>query len=139
MDLRNVNRNLLIGCLPNSQNLLHPADRRRYVPFFRDMQLNFEIADFDKYYDILIISINSDIEKWSTYKNFNSSINKKTRIVFDLSDLYLKENTFKDIFRAFYYYFTGRISKLSFSYKKSIIKMIACTDVLLCGSIEQNR
>jgi hypothetical protein len=139
MELQNLNRNLTIGCLPNSLNLLHPADRRRYVPFFRDLHLNFEVADFNKYYDILIISINSDIEKWATYKNINSKINKKTRIIFDLSDLYLKENTFKDIFRAFYYFFTGRISKFSFSYKKSIIKMIASTDVLLCGSIEQKK
>lgn len=137
MDLLNINRNLSIGCLPNSQNLLHPADRRRYVPFFRDLQLNFEIADFDKYYDILIISINSDLEKWSSYHEKHLNSTKCTRVIFDLSDLYLKENRIKDIFRSIFYFLSGRLSKLSFSYKKSLFKMMSQTSVLLCGSVEQ--
>ncbi len=139
MDNKSIVRDISIGVLPNSVDLNHPADRRRYIPFFRDKNIKFEIADFEKSYDILIISINSDIERWSTYKAKHLNSTKCTRVIFDLSDLYLKENRVKDLFRSIYYFLIRRVTKLRFSYKKSLLKMISQTDVLICGSIEQKQ
>ena len=83
-------KEILVGCIPNSFDFQHPADRRRYIPFFRDNEIKYEIADFEKNYDILIVSINSDLEKWSSYNDKRLDRTKSTRIIFDLSDLYQK-------------------------------------------------
>lgn len=124
-----------IGILPNSQNLNHPQDRRRYLPFFKKNNVEFEIADFNKLYDILYISLNCDLNLWSLYKKKFS--NNKIRIIFDLSDNYLVDNFFISFLRSIGHFLTGRTKFLRFDYRKSILDILKISDVVTVGSKEQ--
>lgn len=126
-----------IGCLPNSIDFNHPQDRRRYIPYFKAKNLDFEIAIYDNYYEILYVSLVADLNKWCNYKKEQLAKKKKARVIFDLSDFYLVGNFFTDSLRPIYHYLSGRTSSLKFSYKETIFNMILNTDVLICGSQEQ--
>ena len=59
---------MTIGIVPHSQDFSHPSDRRKFVKYCQIKNLDFEIAKFNKYYDILYISGNADLNLWSEYK-----------------------------------------------------------------------
>jgi hypothetical protein len=126
-----------IGCIPNASDFLHPQDRRRYIPYFKAKNISFEPADYNKDYNILLISLNADLNKWANYKKKQIDKGKNVRIIFDLSDLYLVERVIIDCLRSIYHYLSGRTSTLRFTYKKTIMDMLQCSDVIICGSKEQ--
>lgn len=132
--------NIRVGCIPNSSDFKHPADRRRYIYYLQEKGISYEYADFDKAYDVLYLAINADLDKWSTYKQKEKEAGRDVRVIYDLSDSYLNDNDgLKDILRAVYYYVSGKASLLNFSYKQKLLKMIANTDVLICASDEQKK
>lgn len=133
----NIKRKNLIGILPNSPDFSHPGDRRRYIPYFRKNNILFEIADYDKDYEIIYISLSADLNKWSGYKQKQRESNKNVKVIFDLSDLYLVAGPISDCLRSFYHFLSGRTSKLRLSYKNSVLDMISASDVIICGSEEQ--
>lgn len=132
-----MNNSVIVGCIPNSNDFTHPQDRRRYIPYFRKNDISYEIADYEKDYEIIYISLNADLNKWAGYKKKQKEKNKNVRVIFDLSDLYLVGGTISDSLRPFFHYLSGRTSKLRSSYKNTVMDMIAGTDVLICGSEEQ--
>ena len=77
--------NIVIGYNPLSKNLSHPADRRRFIFFATYKNIKFEIADYNKKYDYVILTGLSDFTLW---KNYN-----KGKIIFELLDPYLFENS----------------------------------------------
>ena len=64
-----------LGIIPNSMDFSHPQDRRRYVKYIVEKGVNFEIAHFGSFYDVLYISLNCDINLWS--QNFSIENFKK--------------------------------------------------------------
>jgi hypothetical protein len=132
-----MKRGTIIGCIPNSNDFTHPQDRRRYIPYFKKNDILYEIADYEKDYEIIYISLNADLNKWAGYKNKQREKNKNVRVIFDLSDFYLVGGIISDCLRPFFHYLSGRTVKLRSSYKSTVMDMIAGTDVLICGSKEQ--
>jgi hypothetical protein len=126
-----------IGIIPNSDNFSHPADRRRYVRYFLKRNISYELADYNKFYDYIYVSISANLFLWSKYKSkYLNSINKP-KVIFDLSDDLLSANKLNDFLRALLYFFLGKNPKLYLSYKKIIKNMISSSDLILCGSEEQ--
>ena len=57
----NHSRIKIVGFLPNSADFSHPQDRRRYMPFLKDLGIKAETAIFTKHYDVLYVSLNCDL------------------------------------------------------------------------------
>lgn len=127
----------MVGCLPNSPDYKHAADRRRFVPYFAKREILYETADFAKYYDAVYVSLSADLNKWCEYKAAHAIEGNSPRVIFDLSDSYMSAGPMVDRLRAISHYITGRTSRLSLSYKATLKKMIRASDVVLCGSAEQ--
>lgn len=128
---------MLIGVIPASKNLNHPADRRRCIYCFKKKGFEYELADYEKCYDAVYITIKADLGLWSTYKKKWKSDRKPPKVIFDICDDLLSENQFVDALRSLYYYFSRRTSTFSLSYKRIVRDMIANSDVVVCGSAEQ--
>ena len=128
-------RILKIGYVPISNTLNSPGDKRRFVYYANKKNYNFEIASFDKFYDIVILTQNADISIWSKYKNkYKNSI-----IIYDLIDSYLSipKYNIKGLFRGLAKFIVGQNKHLQFNYWKSIEKMCSVSDAVICSTIEQ--
>lgn len=126
-----------IGYLPGAENFSHPGDRRKFFRYLTLKKLPFELASFDSEYDVLYISIEKDLTIWSKYRSEHP--NFKINIIFDCSDAYLDDSSFKNILRSFYHYLSGKSKYYNFSYSQTIRNMINCSDTLICGSPEQKQ
>lgn len=126
-----------VGCVPNSPDFKHPADRRRYIMYFNRYGIHYEVADFATSYDAVYISISADLNLWSGYRAAQAALGKSPRVVFDLSDSYMTADPVSDRLRAVYHYLSRRTQTLTLSYKETLRRMIAGSDVVLCGSEEQ--
>jgi hypothetical protein len=128
---------MLVGVIPNAPDFTHPADRRRFVPYFHKEGILYETAEFSKSYDAVYISISADLGLWSQYKAVQRAAGKLPRVVFDLSDDLLSEKPARDMMRGVFYYLTRRNSAFDLSYKKAVVRMVESADIVLCGSDEQ--
>ena len=128
---------MLVGVIPNAPDFAHPADRRRYVPYFRKYGIRYETAEFAKTYDAVYVSIAADLGLWSRYRASQREKGASPSVVFDLSDDLLSETPARDVMRGVYYWLTRRNSALDLSYKSAVLRMVANSDVILCGSDEQ--
>jgi hypothetical protein len=137
MHILKKNQSIIVGCIPNSSGFDHPADRRRYLMYLLHKKIPFEIAQFEKRYDVLYVSISADLGWWSKYKAHHTSPSFSPRVVFDLSDSYLSAGSAMNFLRPLFYFFSGRTKNLSFSHKETLFKMIRSADVIACGSVEQ--
>ena len=127
----------MIGIIPNSEDLSHPKDRRRYLYYLLENEIPFEIADLKKDYNVLLVPINTDLNQCINYKKQQLSKKKNVRIILDLTDFYLADSYFRDKLRSLYYYLSGRTKTLQYSFVNTIIKLIKVSDVLMCASKEQ--
>ncbi len=128
---------MFVGVVPNAPDFAHPADRRRYVPFFRARGIRYEKADFAKAYDAVYISIAADLGQWAAYRGAQRAQGRVPAVIFDLSDDLLSDRPWRDLLRGAYYTVTRRNSRFDVSYKRAVIKMVEHSDVVLCGSDEQ--
>ena len=128
-------KKIKVGFLPNSTDFKHPQDRRRYVPFLDDLNIEPEVAIFKNHYEILYVSLNCDLNQWSKYKKFHEG--KNTRIIFDLSDNYLADSFLNSVLRSIAHFMTGKTKSFIFDYRTSIKNMLEVSDVVTVGSIEQ--
>lgn len=128
---------MLVGVIPNAPDFAHPADRRRYIPYFRKEGIAWETADFSKPYEAVYVSISADLGLWSKYRDSERAAGRTSRVVFDLSDDLLSERPARDLMRGAFYYLTRRNSAFDLSYKSAVLRMVENSDVVLCGSDEQ--
>lgn len=126
----------MIGYIPNSLDCSHPADRRRFCYHADRLGISYEIATFDKFYDVVVVSIAADLEKWCKYGS-NIVGQKKPYIIFDYGDMYLQTSGIGDILRGIYYSITRRSSSFICSYKNSLLRMFDSADTIICCSPEQ--
>jgi hypothetical protein len=127
-------KNLRIGYVPYSNDLSHPGDRRRFVFFAKESSINFEIAQFNKEYDVLILTQAADLTMWSKYKP------QKTKIIFDLIDSYLSINYFeiKALLRGLAKFIAGKSRHLELNYWNTLRKMCIRSDVVICSTQNQS-
>lgn len=121
-----------IGYAPYSENLDAPGDVRRFCYFARDRQLDFEIADPDQGYDIVVLSAWADITAWSRYP-------RPTKLVYDIVDPYLSVPRLglKQIGRGLVKRLAGQTRHLAVDYRTAIERMCRRADAIICASQEQ--
>lgn len=126
-----------VGIIPASSDFSHPADRRRPIYFFNKSGIDYEIAQYAKYYKYVYVTIAADLSLWSAYKKQWNLSMPKPCVIFDFCDDLLAASFVQDHLRAAYYYISGKNKRFNLSYKRTILEMISCADVVVCGSAEQ--
>lgn len=128
-----------IGYSSVSPDFSHPADRRKFHFYLQAKGIDFEPARLDGDYDLVYVTVTSDLDAWQKYKLDRAAIGKKVQIVFDLSDAYLASDQFelRDALRGIFFYLSGRTSRFRLSFKSVLIEMIRNSDAIVCGSPEQ--
>ena len=125
-------RKLKIAYSPYDNFKDYPGDRRRFLFYTNTRNINYEIYNPSKNYDLVFLSEASDIgiaEK--LYKT-------ETKVIREcINSYYLEHNNSKDIFRGLAKFLTGRSKKLYLNYSKSLRKLIRQVDAVTCASKEQ--
>jgi glycosyltransferase involved in cell wall biosynthesis len=122
-----------VGYVPYSPDFTVPGDRRRFVGFARKLGLNFEIADINKDYDVVLVTIHSDLSAWIAYKKKRSHV----KLIFEMVDSMIFSNDlFRDVFKGVGRYFIGKESDIYLSYKTPIFILLKMADAVICSSNE---
>ncbi len=124
-------RNYKIGYVPYTEAGKGPGDRRRFIFYARENELNYEEAIFDKEYDIVYLTTKCSISQWINYKKKYPA----AKIVYEIIDTYYLEGiNFFTLFRGLVYFLTGREKKIYPDYRKAIIKMLKAADAVVCST-----
>lgn len=124
-------KNLKIGYVPYNTDLTHPDDRRRFPYFAERNNVKFEIADSNKFYDIILLPAPANLTKWLLYKKKNP----QTRFVFEMVDsLIYQSDTFNTLFKGIGRFVVGKESFPCFNHKEILIKWLKIADVVICSS-----
>ncbi|UEG50568.1 hypothetical protein LK994_03670 [Ferruginibacter lapsinanis] len=127
MELKEVK----IGYVPYKQDYNAPGDRRRFVFYANERKINFETADFDKYYDIVYLNLGCNISKWLNYKKKNPN----TKIIFEAVDaFFLGGFTFLNCIRGTVKFLNRRESRWYLNYQSAINKMFKYADAVVCST-----
>jgi hypothetical protein len=125
--------NLKIGYVPYLSDLSHPDDRRRFPYFAKRNNLDFEIADKNKFYDIILLPAPSNLSQWLIYKKRNP----KTRFIFEMVDsLIFPFDTFTTLFKGVGRFMIGKETMPYLDYKRLLIKWLKVADLVICSSTE---
>lgn len=129
MDLKKLH----IGYVPFSKNYQAPGDKRRFVYYSKSRNLEFEIADPSKKYDLVILSQNADLSIWCNYDPGGA------KIVYDFIDSYLAipKNETKGRLRGLAKYIAGKSKYLKLNHWKAIESMCLRADAVICSTDEQ--
>ena len=128
-----MDMNLKIGYVPYSADLSQPADRRRFPRFAKRKNLDYEIADSQKEYHVIILPAPSNLSKWLLYKKKNP----QTIFIFEMVDsLIFPTDIFSKFFKGVGRFLLRKDSLIFFNYRKLIIKWIKTADVVICSSSE---
>jgi glycosyltransferase involved in cell wall biosynthesis len=124
---------LRIGYVPYSSSLEMPGDRRRFVHYARKRKLNFEIADPERSYDVVVLSERADVSVWGRYR--------KGKLVYDLIDSYLAipRNDLKGRLRGLAKFVSRQSRYLQLDHWKALEAMCKRADAVICTTEEQKR
>ncbi|HRE62398.1 MAG TPA: hypothetical protein PKU77_01330 [Ferruginibacter sp.] len=119
------------GYWPYKQDYKTAGDRRRFIFYANEKNLQFETASLAKQYDIVYLTVGCDIHQWIQYKKKYPS----TKIIFECIDSYSLEgfNLFSFL-RGGVRFLKGRESKLYLNYKKALINMYRVADAVVCST-----
>jgi hypothetical protein len=124
-----------VGYVPISTDFKSPGDKRRFVYYANLRNINFEIADPERKYDLVVITQNADLSLWKNYDKGGA------KIVYDLIDSYLAipKNDIKGKLRGLAKYFSGKSRHLIFDHWKAIEDMCSRADAVICSTQEQRK
>lgn len=127
-------KKLRIGYVPISPSLNSPGDKRRFAYYARKRNLNYEIADPSRKYDVVVLTQSADLSVWSQYQ-FGGA-----KIIYDLIDSYLAipGYSLKGWFRGLAKYLSGQSKRLKFNHWKAIGEMCSRADAVVCSTQEQS-
>ena len=128
-----------IGFVPTREDLDHPADRRRFLSAAKHFDLEFEIADTTKSYDVLYLSIAANFFDWLKYIQNLRVKNNSSFIVFEMCDDLLESGPFIDFLRLLSLSIKSKRILPFRSHKELLKSLIAVSDIVVCGSPEQER
>ena len=124
-------KNLKIGYVPYNADLSHPDDRRRFPFFAKRNNVQFEIADSKKFYDIILLPAPANLTKWLLYKKRNP----QTRFIFEMVDsLIYQSDIFNTLFKGVGRFALGKETLPSVNHKSILIKWLKIADVVMCSS-----
>ncbi len=120
-----------IGYVPYSQNLSKPGDRRRFAYYADKRGIQFEIADPEKDYDLVVLSSIADISVWRHYPN--------AKLVYDLIDSYLAipRTSLKGQLRGLFKFLSRQSRYLQLNHWDAIGAMCKRADAVICSTAEQ--
>ena len=126
-------KELKIGYVPYLPDLSQPADRRRFPFFAKQHHINFEIAQFNKKYDVILLTAPSNLSKWLIYKRKHPN----TKFIFEMVDsLIFRSDVFSTLFKGLGRFLQRKESLLFINYKKLIVQWLKIADVIICSSTE---
>ncbi len=125
--------NARVGYVPYSHDLTGPGDRRRFPYYARARGIDFEIADPEKKYDVVILSGRADLSLWCHYT--------QGKLVYELIDSYLSipKKSIKGQFRGLFKYLSRQSRYLQMSYWMAVEGMCARADAVVCSTQEQKK
>lgn len=126
-------KKLKIGYVPYNSSLTKPGDRRRFVYYANKRNLNFEIAEPGKRYDVIILSQSADLSVWSK-KNLDG-----TKIVYDFIDSYLAvpRNSIKGNLRGLVKFLSRQSKFPRLNHWKALETMCLNSSAVICSTEEQ--
>ncbi len=120
-----------IGYWPNHPACNVAGDRRRFVFYAKEKNIEFEIATTEKVFDAVYLTSNCNCSAWVKYK----AAHPKTKIIFELIDSYLLENlNFLNVLRGPARFIKQKEDNLYLDYRKAFIKMISVADAVVCST-----
>ena len=125
---------LRVGYVPINEDLISaPGDYRRFAWYAENKGITFEIADFNKKYDLVVLTEAADISVWNKYKH--------GKIVYDLIDPYLaiSKRNISGLLRAPVKSIFGQYKKFTFNNWNVIRKMCTRADAVICSTVEQKK
>jgi hypothetical protein len=120
-----------IGYVPYSSSFIKPGDRRRFVAYARARNLDFEVADPDERYDLVVLSETADISVWPDYRH--------GKIVYDLIDSYLSVPRPAQLLRGCAWFMLGKHRRFRPDYLTSLRQMCKRADAVVCSTAEQSQ
>lgn len=122
-----------VGYVPYTTQFTAPGDRRRFVHYARRRGIDFEIAEPDKDYDVVVLSERADISVWAEWRG--------GKVVYDLIDSYLAipRGDFKGRLRGVAKYVFGQSRSLQVDYWRAVADMCRRADAVVCTTAEQKR
>ena len=126
-------KDLKIGYVPYLPDLSQPGDRRRFPFFAKRYDIKFEIAQFERNYDIILVTATSNLSKWLLYKKSHP----KTKFIFEMVDsLIFPSDKFDTLFKGTGKFLLRKEVSLYVNYKNLIIQWIKNADLVICSSNE---
>lgn len=126
-------KELKIGYVPYLPDLSQPGDRRRFPLFAKRQDVEFEIAQFDKKYEIILLTATANLSKWLNYKKRNPG----TKFIFELVDsLIFPSVLFDTLFKGVGKFLLHRESELYLNYKNLLVEWIKAADLVICSNYE---
>ena len=126
-------KELKIGYVPYLPDLSQPGDRRRFPLFAKRQDVEFEIAQFDKKYEIVLLTATANLSKWLNYKKRNPG----TKFIFELVDsLIFPSVLFDTLFKGVGKFLLHRESELYLNYKNLLVEWIKAADLVICSNYE---
>lgn len=125
--------NLKIGYVPYALDLSHPDDRRRFPYFAERNGINYEIANVDRVYDVVLLPAPANLSKWWLYKKRNP----RTKFIFEMVDsLVYQSDTFNKLFKGIGRFIIGKETLPCVDHKNLLIKWLQTADVVMCSSLK---
>lgn len=121
------------GYLPLSSDLSAPGDRRRFCYYARARNLDWEVYQEDRHYDIVVLGPLADLTYWSR------TARGRPKLVYDMPDSYLEidQKVWKSRLRGAAKFAFRHHRHLELDYHASLERMFARADAVVCSTDEQ--
>ena len=122
---------LSIGYATANLPLSHPAYRRRFAFYLKSRELHWELAEWRKSYDIVVVHHSADLPRWSRYD--------KGRVILDYNDDYLalQLSGLRNRTRGIARYLSRNWTSFCFDFRAAYKQMMARADAIVCCTSAQ--
>lgn len=122
-----------IGYVPYSRAMTQPGDRRRFPYYAAQRGVEYELADPDQAYDVVVVTPRTDLTRWSRYRP------GQAKVVFDIVDSYLEipRTNPKAILRGPAKFLAGEAPTPFTSYRRTLELILERADAATCATPEQ--
>jgi hypothetical protein len=122
-----------IGYVPYSRDLTQPADRRRFPYYAEQRGIEYELADPDAAYDIVVVTPRADLRRWTDYRP------GQAKLVFDIVDSYLSvpRTNPKALLRGPAKFLAGESNSPFFSWRSAVERILERAAATTCATPEQ--
>ncbi len=118
-----------VGYIPVSQDFSSAGDRRRFLMYAKEYDLQWEIADPANKYDILFITTMANVSEWIDYKESYPD----TILIFDINNaFFFKKDILWNAARGITRYILGREKRLYLHYNNVYTDIFKVADIIVC-------